>query len=126
MEVTTVTHTLVDLARHVNDVIDKMPDRLNPKDEYLGDSCVYYLEVDGEVSRCLIGQALYEMTGKNVPPRFEEATIGTNLSDAEFCGYFGIDPDDRYLSEPIFVAQREADSGYRWGLIDKINLHPGA
>lgn len=119
---TTRTHTLTDLARHINEVIEKKPDRTNPTSDYLGDSCVYYLNDGVEVRRCLIGQALYEMTGLNVPPVFEEATISTLLSRADFCEYFSIDADDRYLHDAIFEAQREADSMQPWGSIEKINL----
>lgn len=115
--------TLTDLAEAVNDLIDTCPRYVNPQDD--GGSCVYY---DPETdSRCLIGQALYNLTGLNVPTEFENVGIDNLLTYSNFRRHFGLEipgdtDEDVNLANAIVGAQSMADSNYTWGRVEKIEV----
>jgi hypothetical protein len=117
----TTQHTLDELARYINRVITENSDRVNPRNED-NDACLYF---DPEtLSRCLIGQALFEMTGLDVPPFFEENGIDSLLQYDVFCDFFGL-PYETHLSDTdlycgVTQAQTYADEGVYWGDISPI------
>lgn len=115
---TTKTITLTDLALAVNRLIDECPDRCNPS---VGNDCVYYDELTD--ARCLIGQALYDLTGCNVHPSYEGQSIDALLSSDEFRRSFGLAVGDNFgLEMAIVDAQSLADGKCAWGILDKINV----
>lgn len=119
---TTTKTTLDDLARAVNNLIDTRPTARNPQLDGV-DSCLYHDPDTDE--RCLIGQALYDLTGWNVPEEFEEQGIESLLSNSKFRRFFGLDfdPDVHFgLIQAIIDAQGMADGVCAWGTIDKINV----
>lgn len=116
------TITLTDLAVAVNRLIDEQPNTRNPQDEDTS-GCLYYLDDGTEIQRCLIGQALYDLTGKNVPAVFEETGIDTLFQNDEFVHYFGLEVGENFdLRDDLADAQGVADGHARWGVIDKVNV----
>lgn len=116
---TTTKTTLVDLARAVNDLIETRPNSRNPRMDG-SDSCLYHDPDTDE--RCLIGQALYNLTGWNVPAEFEEQGIESLFACGKFRRFFGlsVDPNAFGLEQAIVDAQGVADGGSRWGTLDLI------
>lgn len=118
MGMTTQTKTtLHELAREVNSLIKWQPDTRNPRN---GSSCMYY---DPETdSRCIIGQALFNLTGWNVPDEFEDQSIESLLGYSNFCSFFGLEVDDQALAEALMNTQAIADGGFPWGTLNKIEV----
>lgn len=123
MDTATKEITLEDLARSVNRLIETNSNMVNP----LGadsSTCVYYdFRTD---RRCLMGQALYNLTGRNVPEMFEGEGIDELLGDPVFCENFGLPvptslDSDLGLRDALGRAQNDADSGRVWGAIAPIN-----
>jgi hypothetical protein len=121
--IATKTITLIDLAEAVNRIIIERPEDCNPFSDYTN-SCLYF---DGYGGRCLIGQALYDLTGMNVPKDFEGRGIyALLLHDTDFCEHFDIDfgsaRGDMTLFEQIVQAQNEADGQIAWGQVRPIHI----
>lgn len=118
---TTKTITLTDLAKAVNNLIEAHPKRINPTDDN-GDTCVYHVESTDE--RCLIGQALYDLTGKNVPGDFEGDGVYTLLQDMVFLSHFGLvrEPTDDDTLYALVGVQNVADSYAPWGDAQQIEF----
>lgn len=116
---TTTKITLVDLARAVNRLIEEAPDKRNPLD---GWNCVYHDEATDD--RCLIGQALYDLTGRNMPSEYEGQDIQSLLNYGPFRRYFGLDVDSDSFDLVVAIdnTQGLADTAGAWGTLDKINV----
>jgi len=123
---TTTTHktlTLIDLAQAMNRLIDERPNDRNPQSSDDSTTCLYH-DADTD-QRCLIGQALYDLTGHNVPVQFEGLGIGVILANGEFRRFFGLHLGDESMigvENAIVKAQAEADGVCAWGTIDKIEV----
>lgn len=115
MTTTATKITLAQLAREVNSLIKYSPDERNPRN---GSACMYY---DPETdSRCLIGQALFNLTGWNVPIEFEDQSIESLLDYSNFRAFFGLEVDDQALAAALIDVQEIADGGYAWGTLNSI------
>lgn len=116
---TTTRTTLADLAQAVNRLIEEKPDNVNPKN---GSTCVYHDPITDK--RCIIGQALYDLTGWNMPEEFEDNSIESLLDHSKFRNFFGLEFDyaQAEIADALVWAQGLADEGYTWGSLKKINV----
>ena len=123
MSTVTTQHTLEELARTVNRIIVERPGERNPTSDS-DTSCLYHSPNTGQ--RCLIGQALFEMTGLSVPGKYEGQSIDVLLTDMEFCNFFGLPADSRFRDETLWLTvggkQAQADQGKPWGSLSPIDI----
>lgn len=123
MTMTTIkTITVEDLARTVNRLIAEQPTQINP----VGDnSCLYHEEATDK--RCIAGQALYELTEKNVPKSWEDNSIEALIESPSFCERFDLVTTGPYGADGALIrqltrVQADADGFIPWGDISPIRI----